>query len=707
MEWRAENWRSGDVLKGWRQPLIAGHLSRPVQGELILVTRSVVTGEEREGVVFSSAGAAFTGLVRLFPGENEITTRDTFGVASSSQALDGEGESLENAMLEAALRMSLGEEAATLSPVGKEEHERTSQSVLKLVYDEIPRQEMEGSHHIRFLYVVPSDDPSGAFEGYDSACGRSPIEEASDRIRTMGVLLQAVVADRLRLHSFCPPASTFACLEDASTCGPEVIVHQCGLTRAQAEVMSDHALWGYFDREITRPPHCIDVVLMGMTRYDRVQRKPLAHTAMGGYPVALFGTGNMHLWPTSLSEVSAAALDGAPVPPELFFDDSGGRGSRWANFATGIGAVLHELLHSFGCMHVEPDRGSPILSRGEQPCMARGFDHINRVFMLEEPGMALPLPFHASEKMCFHTHTALRLRHSPFVNRDLPTRSDKGPGIKVLGDVLKAGSADGVVELSIVHLHKSEVVFTYAFTEVPMMLVTIPLDYIRRLDVLSDQTMFGCVAMDSTGCQSDKCSIFSLCRESSGDGESSFIPYGSEVSVCHVLSGRWLASQEVPLSHPGGSGYNVVNCMKTQLANRIQLGHGTVKPITWRIDRSAGQAELVRNGAMVELTHKATSQLLHSHSGIPSPMTSQQEVCCYPPGHLDDNNTWQVLSLSRPPTDRSPLKKGEPILLLHCHTRHYLHSHGGFEGRFTNYHQEVTAWPHKNDDNNAWTLHTC
>lgn len=277
----------------------------------------------------------------------------------------------------------------------------------------------------------------------------------------------------------------------------------------------------------------------------------------------------------------------------------------------------------------------------------------------------------------------------------------------MIGDVLKAGSAEGLVEVSIVHLQKSEVVFTYSFAEVPMMLVSIPLERLRRLEALADQSMFGCVATDCAGNQSDKCNIFPLGSSFPAEGQADFILYRSNVSMSHVLSGRWLASQAVPLRHAGGSGYQVVNCMQTAQANRVQLGAGDAKPIAWRLDSTSGPGDVLRNGDVVELTHEATGQLLHSHPGISSPMTSQQEVCGYPPGHRDDNNAWQVLALSRPPTDRSPVKKGEPIALFHCQTRHYLHSHGGFEGPLTNYHQEVTAWPHKDDDNNAWTLHSC
>ena len=46
------------------------------------------------------------------------------------------------------------------------------------------------------------------------------------------------------------------------------------------------------------------------------------------------------------------------------------RGTYWANYATGIGAALHELGHTFDLSHTESG------------IMSRGFDNIHLAFVL-------------------------------------------------------------------------------------------------------------------------------------------------------------------------------------------------------------------------------------------------------------------------------------------------------------------------------------
>jgi hypothetical protein len=70
----------------------------------------------------------------------------------------------------------------------------------------------------------------------------------------------------------------------------------------------------------------IDCVIMGMTKY-----KPgfgcLAHTALGGGRLALFGSGGFYSWPTRLTDLQSCWMDSRKVDKRLCFDDSGGRGS--------------------------------------------------------------------------------------------------------------------------------------------------------------------------------------------------------------------------------------------------------------------------------------------------------------------------------------------------------------------------------------------
>jgi len=94
--------------------------------------------------------------------------------------------------------------------------------------------------------------------------------------------------------------------------------------------------------------------------------------------MALFGSGGLYSWPRTIDEVQRCWMDATKVDKSCHFDDSGGRGTSlqgmprggraqlgllsfpippsltgtmWANFATTLGATLHEVGHCFGLDH--------------------------------------------------------------------------------------------------------------------------------------------------------------------------------------------------------------------------------------------------------------------------------------------------------------------------------------------------------------------
>lgn len=118
-----------------------------------------------------------------------------------------------------------------------------------------------------------------------------------------------------------------------------------------------------------------NVVIMGFSQYDAANRKPLSHTALGGGGQGLFGSLNLFSWPSNFQQVQPIFSDNTPVDPATAFNDSGGRNRMWGLAATTIGATLHELGHALGLPH------SPVRT----DVMSRGFDQINRMFILTEP----------------------------------------------------------------------------------------------------------------------------------------------------------------------------------------------------------------------------------------------------------------------------------------------------------------------------------
>ncbi|EFC43850.1 hypothetical protein NAEGRDRAFT_68136 [Naegleria gruberi] len=108
--------------------------------------------------------------------------------------------------------------------------------------------------------------------------------------------------------------------------------------------------------------------------YDPVLNKTKLGAALGGGYLAMWADVNMYSYPNSVDKIQASFMNDTSVDKSHLRDDSAGRGTYYANCATGIGASMHELGHCFGCDHT---------STG---IMARGFDNFNLFFCVKEPG---------------------------------------------------------------------------------------------------------------------------------------------------------------------------------------------------------------------------------------------------------------------------------------------------------------------------------
>ncbi|HZH97647.1 MAG TPA: matrixin family metalloprotease, partial [Fimbriimonadaceae bacterium] len=132
-------------------------------------------------------------------------------------------------------------------------------------------------------------------------------------------------------------------------------------------------LYGWLEKQFPFDKNkCL--VVMGFSHWDQEQKRAYAHTALGGGGLGLFGNSAMWSWPSTLGEVDSAFRDPTPVPAEVH-DDSAYRSVRWALASTTIGAMLHEMGHTFGLPHTSDPRS----------IMTRGFDRFNRMFTLVEP----------------------------------------------------------------------------------------------------------------------------------------------------------------------------------------------------------------------------------------------------------------------------------------------------------------------------------
>ncbi|MBN1818148.1 MAG: hypothetical protein JW828_12370 [Sedimentisphaerales bacterium] len=230
-------------------------------------------------------------------------------------------------------------------------------------------------HLVRLVYIL-SADGDGRFQAPPEE--PNDLDSAKKRMALAGLLLQTATAEMM--YEAGQGRRTFQLVAEESGL-PHVEVLRSSLTTQQARAMAGLQLWRHFREELLAAypqdqGRVKNVACMSMTWFEPGRRQPYAHTALGADTLALFSTGGMHAWAQDLDEVVKCFSD--PRRPEDFglFDDSAFRNSFWANYATGLGALLHELGHAFGLVH----------SGDREGVMERGFDHINRLFMVTEDG---------------------------------------------------------------------------------------------------------------------------------------------------------------------------------------------------------------------------------------------------------------------------------------------------------------------------------
>ena len=173
--------------------------------------------------------------------------------------------------------------------------------------------------------------------------------------------------------------------------------------------------------------------------------------------------------------------------------------------------------------------------------------------------------------------------------------------------------------------------------------------------------------------------------------DQAYVKYGATIKLIHAATGVRLHSHAINYSHPRTSGQQQVTGFSRINADNewlIKGPHDRTEPL---------MDTIVKHGDVIRLEHKPTRRNLHSHDGLPSPVSNQQEVTCFGgSGFGDANDNWVLEA------DRDRWLCGRRVRLVHVATGYALHSHDlNWSAEFTAGQQEVTCYWVR-DDNDWW-----
>lgn len=223
---------------------------------------------------------------------------------------------------------------------------------------------------VKMMVAIPADE-DGRFlaePGVDNS-----LETAKQKLKVEAWLMQSATAEMM--YKAGKSHMTYNLMMDADGT-PLIETLRLPLSKAELLKKTGNELYDLIAATIRANAYDANVkymVTMSFSSYSDGQ--VTGHTALGGGYLGVFGALHLHTCPTSLSQVNSAFMNTQAIDTKFFPDDSNGRMTYWANCATGMGASLHELGHTFDLPHTPTG------------IMSRGFDNFNRLFMLREPGV--------------------------------------------------------------------------------------------------------------------------------------------------------------------------------------------------------------------------------------------------------------------------------------------------------------------------------
>lgn len=257
----------------------------------------------------------------------------------------------------------------------------------------------ENPQKVQIVYAIAADD-DGQFLAAPGVA--NDLETAKQITAVQGLMMQSATA--AMMYKATGIHQTYSMVEDEEGM-PVVEVFSLEETREQLYAMDGLDIYYAIQEQLQTEAQSMKkyLVIMGFSNYEN--GTVLAHAALGGGNLGIFGGLHLHACPRTIEEIPNRFSDDTLIDTAILPDDSAGRGTYWASCATGMGASLHELGHAFGLPHTE------------HGIMARGFDRFNRLFMITEPGVDAPITTDAEYDAVWHPDSLNILLNSPWISR--------------------------------------------------------------------------------------------------------------------------------------------------------------------------------------------------------------------------------------------------------------------------------------------------
>jgi len=348
---------------------------------------------------------------------------------------------------------------------------------------------MKSPYTVRAVWLRASDEGDTYY-----AAAKGEQTKVREKFDVAMKLLQSFTAEAMNAAGY--GRKTFPLELDKNG---KVVVHFIASPKTGAELraMENNASWFHiYDLMKSRFPEATNkwCVLFGWTGFDAQQKKWLGHYALGGGALGAFGSGSMTWWAPSLKELPKALSNPTVINPETQFEDSAYRRTAWANYSTALGAMIHEMGHTFGLPH----------SADPFSVMSRGFDHFNRTFFPMAPPHARQpdwATFKDDERSRWDPGFAARLNWSPFFQPDgnggKTFVTTDAPSISLEGDEVIIRAPHGLRVWSAEHDARPQV-FSEFKNNLPTVVRLVRADLRSKLDV---KDSFRVVAVDNQGNQ--------------------------------------------------------------------------------------------------------------------------------------------------------------------------------------------------------------